>query len=777
MLQKLEVESLRGATKKFTLDFEKGKKITIIYGENASGKSSICDAVELLTKGKISSLEDKGLGKTESYWHSTGKKTTDVLVSLTSTTGQWSAKLSKSKAVVTPEVGLPRAAILRHRQILGLIVAQPKNRFDAVRPFLDIQSVEESEESLRRLVEQEKSSRITALARIEENRVAIDNFWKTASSSEKDALSWARQEISKDTAKIQEELELLEALRTALESTMSEQGRYVDEQANLKSAEKAHELIQERVTKERANLSEAVGDLVGILEAAKKYFHKHEHPETCPLCGSAEFVDGLPMRIEGQLSSIKSLTEALQLQATAQKNLEATKQQALKQANGLIDVAKKLAILITPTYLPSGLAYSSELRELAKGLTLKESAREDRLSLAMELATKAAMILTKVRSASDERKERKGFLQTLKKAVETYDSNYAVQKELDSLIPRLEQALTEIVAERQLFVNDILGKIADRVGKLYEAVHPGEGLSKISLLLDPAKRASLDILSPFHGAKDVPPGAYFSDSHLDTLGLCIWLALAELGQAEETILVLDDVVGSIDEPHVDRVIELLYDLAQNFQHCILTTHYRPWREKYRWGWLRNGQCHFVELLPWEHHSGIKHGKSLPPVEDLRNLLKEAQPGEQMACASAGVILEAILEFLTHLYECAVPRRKSKPTLGDLLPSIKGKLRTSLKIERQVLSPDGSVKYEEHLLGPLVEELEKIAQARNIFGCHFNELAQHLPPQDAVHFATTVLTLTDLLIDPECGWPKSDKSGSYWTNSKQTRRLHPLKHPN
>jgi hypothetical protein len=321
-----------------------------------------------------------------------------------------------------------------------------------------------------------------------------------------------------------------------------------------------------------------------------------------------------------------------------------------------------------------------------------------------------------------------------------------------------------------------LKTISTRVGELYEEIHPGEGLSKISLLLDPDKRASLDIRGAFPGAKDVPPGAYFSDSHLDTLGLCIWLAIAELGEPANTIVVLDDVVASIDEPHVERVIELLYKTAQKFQHCIYTTHYRPWREKYRWGWLKSGECQFLELLPWEHKAGIRHSKNVPRIDELRALLSTTPAMAQPACASASVILEAILDFLTLLYECSVPRRKGRPTLGDLLPSVKAKLRAALKVERQEKSVDGSVIYKGYAIGPLFDELERIAQVRNIVGCHFNELADQLPDEDALRFARTVLELGDLLIDPACGWPRSDKSGSYWANSKQTRRLHPLKQP-
>jgi len=33
-----------------------------------------------------------------------------------------------------------------------------------------------------------------------------------------------------------------------------------------------------------------------------------------------------------------------------------------------------------------------------------------------------------------------------------------------------------------------------------------------------------------------------------------------------------------------------------------------------------------------------------------------------------------------------------------------------------------------------------------------------------------------LICDEHGWPRSDKSGSYWATQGETRRLHPLKKP-
>lgn len=244
---------------------------------------------------------------------------------------------------------------------------------------------------------------------------------------------------------------------------------------------------------------------------------------------------------------------------------------------------------------------------------------------------------------------------------------------------------------------------------------------------------------------DAPPGAYFSTSHLGSLGLCIFIALAELEDASSTILVLDDVVASFDEPHVDRLIEVLYEVAEKFEHCVWATHYKPWREKYRWGLLRKGECQFIELLDWQHSAGIKLGKLVPPVQELRDLLATKPPSAQQVAASAGVVLEAILDFLTQQYECSVPRRKTRPTLGDLLPAVGKKLRGALKIERANPVKGEKANYKDHLLGPMLDEVEKIVHARNVFGCHFNELAGHLPDKEAIRFAQLVLDLADSLI--------------------------------
>src|SRR5438552_1276300 len=145
-LSSLRLEALRGATQAFEIKFESGKSVVIIYGENASGKSTICDGLDLLCNGIVGSLDRKGLGAaTTRFWHSTNRKTTDVKITLASGAGKWTAQIAKGKLIVSPSVGRPKVAILRRHQILDLITGRPADRYEAVRPFIAIDGIDESE--------------------------------------------------------------------------------------------------------------------------------------------------------------------------------------------------------------------------------------------------------------------------------------------------------------------------------------------------------------------------------------------------------------------------------------------------------------------------------------------------------------------------------------------------------------------------------------------------------------------------------------------------------
>ena len=435
---------------------------------------------------------------------------------------------------------------------------------------------------------------------------------------------------------------------------------------------------------------------MGVLESARTYFHRHPDSAICPLCESSEKASGLNQRIEQRLASFSALQTA---QAQVHAAVSAA-QRAEQQLEVLVETGKKHAKDFEKAR--AAFSWSAEIVLPASPAPHDGPALEKWLSESSHLPPEW-------KKDEVQRQDKKQFLATLKRAVKTYKENVAAQIDLDMLLPKLIRALEIAEEERHAFSDGILAKIATEVGRIYELVHPGEGLNKISLQLDPERRASLEIGAEFQGQKGTPPQAYFSESHLDTLGLCVFLALAALDGPQKTILVLDDVLASVDEPHVERLIEMLYGEAVKFRHCLITTHYRPWKQKLRWGWLKNGQCQFIELSKWTNQQGLTLIRSIPDAARLRALLAETPPDPQLVCAKAGVILEAALDFLTQLYECKVPRRAGGLyTLGDLLPSIDKKLRHALQVD--VLETDGSgiASYRAASLTPLLDELIRIA---------------------------------------------------------------------
>ncbi len=144
-LKSLTLTSFRGSTAAFKLDFEKGKKLTLIYGENGTGKTTICDGFEFLASEKVGSIEFRGMGKgLEKFWPAAGKPASALQVELETSAAKCTGKIINKKVSVSPAAARPRIELLRQRQILELIQAQPADRYERIKRFIDIEAFERS---------------------------------------------------------------------------------------------------------------------------------------------------------------------------------------------------------------------------------------------------------------------------------------------------------------------------------------------------------------------------------------------------------------------------------------------------------------------------------------------------------------------------------------------------------------------------------------------------------------------------------------------------------
>lgn len=767
-LQSLCITAFRGSSTTFTLQFEKNRKLTLVYGENGTGKTTICDAFELLAHQCVSSLEGCGLGRgLDKYWPTAGKNVNDLSVILKTSADTCTAKVAGKIVSVTPPASKPKIELLRRQQILNLIQAQPKERYDAIKRFIDIATFEVSEDELRQQLKNITNERNNSRQAENQSFQELQDFFEAAGSPEElDVVSWAKQKLAESTVSLDADIKAILTLRTAFDTIKKFPERVAMRQQVVKEATTGLVNADSSLAQAAADVVDGMADMLPVLEVGNTYMNDHPGVTECPLCLSKENIEGLAHEIGARLTRLGELRKATE-----------TRKQCLialtNAQNALSELHSDLSFSIAAfTIAKNNHAWKTEVALPA------DEPPTDLTSLVAWLDQNEAIAQSWANVESSWRGEKK-FITTLKGASERYEQNIAKRNTLDALVPRLEEALKICTEQRQAFTSKIIGEIAQEVGNLYEKVHPGEGLDAIALLLDPKKRASIELEAKFSGV-DVPPQAYFSQSHLDTLGLCVFLSLAARDQqASDTILILDDVLGSVDEPHVERIVSMIYEVSESFRHTIVTTHYRPWRERFRWGSLKPGQhCQFVELSRWDITDGMKHIGCLPEIDRLKGMLSQTPQDTQAICGKAGVILEYALDFLTLRYECRVPRRNvSAYTIGELLSSIDNKLREALKIEiRDGLTDTAAPPTTTVHLKPILDEITRIAQVRNALGAHFKAISFDLLDQDAIAFANQVVHLVDALSHPDHGWPSNDKSGSYWRNSGDSRRLHPLKKP-
>ena len=186
-LKSLTLTAFRGSTTTFKLDFEKGKKLTLLYGENGTGKTTICDGFEFLAFDRVGSIEERGMGRglREILASLAGKVPChDVHVELeTATLPHAPGRLLTREVSVSPVSGRPRIELLRQRQILELIQAQPAERYEKIKRFIDVEAFERSEETLRQLGKTLATEKDQAQNAESENLAALQGFYDAAEKS------------------------------------------------------------------------------------------------------------------------------------------------------------------------------------------------------------------------------------------------------------------------------------------------------------------------------------------------------------------------------------------------------------------------------------------------------------------------------------------------------------------------------------------------------------------------------------------------------------------
>jgi hypothetical protein len=169
-----------------------------------------------------------------------------------------------------------------------------------------------------------------------------------------------------------------------------------------------------------------------------------------------------------------------------------------------------------------------------------------------------------------------------------------------------------------------------------------------------------------------PPGAYHSEGHQDSMGVCLYLALMKrLFGNDFTFALLDDVVMSVDSSHRYQFCKLLKTRFKDTQF-VITTHDRLWAEQMKSAGLVSGKTSLA-FHSWTIDTGPLVESNVEVWDEIAAALAKGKIG------IASGILRRHLEYVSrHLADqlgaSTVFRADGGYELNDLLPPVLGRLK-------------------------------------------------------------------------------------------------------
>ena len=340
--------------------------------------------------------------------------------------------------------------------------------------------------------------------------------------------------------------------------------------------------------------------------------------------------------------------------------------------------------------------------------------------------------------------------ETLLRAAAVMQSVASDWMELASIEARLAKAMENasqlsalcVLAEeaRKTVVRKLINGIAKQADRYFQKIHANENIGKPVLSVPDRGTASITLTAVFYGEQGDPRGMY-SEGHLDSLGLCIFLAIRRLHykqHAELALLVLDDVMHSVDGAHRRATADLVFEEFRDHQ-LVITTHDPLWFEHLKVAARKhcpNRKFTQLRIAGWSITEGPSWGDHQSDYEWLVSPEGSgARPADR--AIKAGRLLEEVLCNLCDALTVAVPFRiKGDYTIDPLWTSF----------YKQVKNHNEFWGAAEQRLN----DIESLRVIRSWVGAHWNEWAQQLTTDEAGQFADAVVSLRGLVYCPDCG---------------------------
>jgi recombinational DNA repair ATPase RecF len=706
----LDIKNIRGIK---TIHVEPNAENLVVYGPNGTGKSAIVDAIDFLLSGQITRLSGEGSKSLDIKEHGCH---VDSREDLKNTVVRAKVIIDNVEATIERSIAKPNTLkvepktaedivleslevtdlgqhILTRREILQYITSEAGKRAKKVLALLNLDIIENSRQTLvstrndaetevltnDRNVEIAKSNIKTLLAIDEftEEKILkqVNIFRKLLDGPELELI--VPEMVKKDVkarpfdalqclTNIDEVTAIIKEVRTIAsdaESLIGVESRLVTLLKEVQNDQLLKKLVLYRT------LIQAGIPLV-------------DEKNTCPLCGRKWEGDFSKFLVDKQqeIENGREKQEAISKNSyTINRRISVFKNYIEKCSNARKELDSDFNTDKTSEYVSE---LSSWQQAIENPIQSYESGKFpsniEKLFLntfiEKELLKPLEILVKKVDPNLTDKQKAWDTLTKLEERWQVYTQALKEKQKSELIKKRAYLSLEKFETARNTVLESIYDAVKEDFVGYYKKVH-GEDEAAFTSNIE-HKGAELKFEVEFYQRGKFPPHALHSEGHQDSMGLALFFALnSYLVKDKMGIIVLDDVVMSIDCGHRRGVCELLRTFKEKRQF-IITTHDNAWAKQLRSQGIvtKKNLIHFTN---WN----ISTGPIFEFEKDLWTLLTEDLEKDQVPIAAARLRRNAE-NFFDDVCDslCATIRYKGMHQweLGDYAPAALSAYKKYLK---------------------------------------------------------------------------------------------------
>lgn len=634
-IKSVQLTWFRGAAESISL--EPGEKSIVVYGENGAGKSSFVDAVEyLIDDGKIGHLSHEQSGKRQEKGipntHTPeGIKTSFEIVfrdasKLNVQIKRDGSSTKSGSSIAAIETWDYRRTILRQDEVARFITNTKGEKYSALLPLLGLQHMEVAADNLRKLTKS-----IETESKLKEVKGALDEIHAKRTSifgsDDNDSIASKIEKLHKENCPAKSATvdpiprckELNTALDAMIESSSADQKQHLIlndiSKLNFKNCIAA---IREASEKLAASIEPLIAEKLQVLESASRFSIKLDKEErlNCPACGLEISKNQFQAHVADERARLqeiiatfderkKSVGKLCDEVTTLKGNIAKVEIKKWRD-----DAAKKSSV---DTFIKL-----NEIDPAALRVACVESDLKNVEVYVLPIVDAAAAAALNAPSDVQQLTTNRRIVETALAIFESRGKAELVANVgvLKAFIGALEEGARKEIAEQS---EAVIKAISADIQKMWDIIHPGEHIDEVRLHVPADTEKAIDVCLKFHGIDQDSPRLTLSEGFRNSLGLCIFLAMATREAAADRPIFLDDVVVSVDRNHRGMIVELFEKMFSDRQLIVLT-HDRDWFIELKQR-LQGENWSFKALMPYvSPTTGIRWSAKTFGFDDARKML-------------------------------------------------------------------------------------------------------------------------------------------------------------